>query len=144
MTTETKTTTKAFSLGQILSITTGRLCCDMGGIYDILNHITGDNLFTHVLPRASKFAKPMLLELFPKLEAAATEASMERMDALLAEHAGNPMEGIQQWLTWLRKDHGLEESYKLPTFADRWQSRNPIAEAVEMVGANKVMAITQP
>lgn len=142
MTTETKTTTKAFSLGQILSITTGRLCCDMGGIYDILNHITGDNLFTHVLPRASKFAKPMLLELFPKLEAAATEASMERMDTLLSINPQRPMKGIEQWLDWVRNEHGLESVYGLPCYGDRWLSLDPIAEAVAMVGEDKVAVIT--
>lgn len=142
MTTETKPTTKAFSLGQILSITTGRLCCDMGGIYDILNHITGDNLFTHVLPRASKFAKPMLLEMFPKLEAAATEASMERMDALLSINPKRPMKGIEQWLDWVRNEHGLESVYGLPCYGDRWLSLDPIAEAVAMVGEDKVAVIT--
>lgn len=142
MTTETKTTTKAFSLGQILSITTGRLCCDMGGIYDILNHITGDNLFTHVLPRASKFAKPMLLELFPKLESAETEASMERMDTLLSINPQRPMKGIEQWLDWVRNEHGLESVYGLPCYGDRWLSLDPIAEAVAMVGEDKVAVIT--
>jgi len=51
---------KEFSLGQVLSITTGKLLCDMDDIYDILNYMTGSNLFTHQLPRASRTVRPYL------------------------------------------------------------------------------------
>ena len=63
-----KPTEKTFPLAQVLSVTTGRLLCDMDGIYEILNHITGDNLFTHVLPRACRFAAPLILEDHPELK----------------------------------------------------------------------------
>ncbi len=48
------TNTKTFHLGDILSITTGRLVSPrhIDGVYDILNWMTGDNLMTHQLPRA--------------------------------------------------------------------------------------------
>lgn len=61
--------TKDFHLGDILSITHDRLVSPngIGGVYDILNFMTGDNLFTHQLPRAGKAAKPVLLEQHPQL-----------------------------------------------------------------------------
>ena len=61
--------TKKFHLGDVLSITTGRLVSPrhMDGVYDILNFMTGDNLFTHQLPRASDECKPHLLAQFPQL-----------------------------------------------------------------------------
>ena len=47
-------TVREFPLGVVLSITTGKLLCPIGDVYDILNFLTGDNLFTHQLPRAMR------------------------------------------------------------------------------------------
>ncbi len=60
---------KSFHLGDILSITTGRLVSlrHIDGVYDILNFMTGDNLFTHQLPRASRECAPELKKQFPAL-----------------------------------------------------------------------------
>lgn len=60
---------KDFDLGDILSITTGRLVSPrkIGGVYDILNYMTGESLFTHQLVRASKTCKPELLRQHPQL-----------------------------------------------------------------------------
>lgn len=62
---------KLFHLGDILTITTGKLVSPrhMEGVYDILNFMTGDNLFTHQLGRASNECKPALLEQHPQLVA---------------------------------------------------------------------------
>ena len=61
--------TKRFHLGDVLSITTDRLVSPrrMQGVYDILNFMTGDNLSTYQLPRASDACKPHLLAQFPQL-----------------------------------------------------------------------------
>ena len=58
--------TREFHLGDILSITTGYLVSrrHMKGVYDILNFMTGDTLFTHQLPRAGDECKPYLLKQF--------------------------------------------------------------------------------
>lgn len=62
-------TTKSFHLGDILSVTTGYLVSPrhIDGVYDVLNHMTGDNLFTHQLPRASDECSPHLLAQHPDL-----------------------------------------------------------------------------
>jgi hypothetical protein len=59
----------AFHLGDLLSITDGHLVAPshMDGIYRLLNHMTGDNLFTHQLPRAADECKPELLRQHPFL-----------------------------------------------------------------------------
>lgn len=61
---------KLFHLGDILSITTGKLMSPrhMDGIYDILNFMTGDLLYTHQLGRAIKECAPFLLSQHPQLE----------------------------------------------------------------------------
>lgn len=63
--------TKTFHLGDILTVTTGRLVSPrhMDGVYDILNWMTGDNLFTHQLPRANEECAPHLLAQHPDLAA---------------------------------------------------------------------------
>jgi len=63
--------TRNFHLGDILSVTTGRLVSPrhMDGIYDILNFMTGDNLFTHQLPRACRECEGPLLAQHPDLAA---------------------------------------------------------------------------
>lgn len=60
---------RSFHLGDILSITTGRLVSPhhIDGVYDILNWMTGDNLFTHQLPRASDECAPSLRAQHPDL-----------------------------------------------------------------------------
>lgn len=60
---------RKFHLGDILSITTGRLLSPrhMAGVYDILDYMTGDELYTHQLGRASQECKPYLLEELPFL-----------------------------------------------------------------------------
>ena len=61
--------TKDFDISDILSITTERLVSTrhVEGVYDILNFMTGENLMTHALPRASRICAPALLKQHPKL-----------------------------------------------------------------------------
>ena len=56
-----------FTLGQVLTVTTGRLLCPMDELYAILNFMTQEDLYTHQLPRASNHCKPALLEKYPIL-----------------------------------------------------------------------------
>lgn len=61
--------TRTFHLGDILSVTTERLVSPrhMGGIYGVLNWMTGDNLATHQLPRACDECQESLLAQHPDL-----------------------------------------------------------------------------
>lgn len=65
------TAKRAFHLGDVLTITTGRLVSPrhVSGIYDILNFMTGDDLFTHQLPRAMEECQGPLLKQHPDLKA---------------------------------------------------------------------------
>lgn len=64
-------TTKTFHLGDILTITTGRLVSPrhIEGVYDILNWMTGDDLMTHQIPRAMDECAGPLLAQHPDLGA---------------------------------------------------------------------------
>lgn len=63
-------TTKTFHISDLLSIAPGILVSrdHIGGVYNILNHLTGDNLMTHQLPLASEAVMPDLLAQHPWLK----------------------------------------------------------------------------
>ncbi|MBM0239369.1 hypothetical protein JNW88_23520 [Micromonospora sp. ATA32] len=68
-----------FHLGDILTVTTDKFVAPdgIGGVYRILNHMTGDNLFTHQLPRAATECKPELLRQHPDLAEIVPPAKFE-------------------------------------------------------------------
>jgi hypothetical protein len=63
--------TRTFALGDILTITTECMLSrdGIGAVYEILNWMTRDNLFTHQLPRAAQECAPHLLKQHPDLAA---------------------------------------------------------------------------
>lgn len=62
---------KHFHIGDILSITGEKLVSPrlISGVYDILNYMTGDELYTHQLPRAMRECRPYILKQHPQLAA---------------------------------------------------------------------------
>jgi hypothetical protein len=65
------TDTRDFHIGDIISAMGGPLVSPrhIAGVYDVLNYMTGDDLFTHQLPRASRECEPHLREQHPDLAA---------------------------------------------------------------------------
>jgi hypothetical protein len=61
---------RSFHLGDILTVVIDRLLSPRGmdGVYDILNYMTEDTLYTHQLPRAARECKPHILSQHPELE----------------------------------------------------------------------------
>ena len=70
----TKTETKVFPTPAVMSTVTGVLISDIGGVYEVLNWMTGESVFTHQIPRISREAVPVLLETLPALQQAIAEA----------------------------------------------------------------------
>jgi hypothetical protein len=62
-------TSKAFHIGDILTACTGVFCTPngMGGLYDILNWMTGRDLLTHQLPEAGRECRDDLRRQHPDL-----------------------------------------------------------------------------
>ncbi|MEQ8226677.1 MAG: hypothetical protein RIA64_01220 [Rhodospirillales bacterium] len=61
---------KEFHIGDILSVTHDKLLSPrlIEGVYDILNYMTGESLFTHQLPRVGREAGPVLRKHLPFLD----------------------------------------------------------------------------
>jgi hypothetical protein len=124
--------TRSFHIGHVVTVTTGRMITQDGvdGIYDILNFMTDDNLFTHVLPRAGKVCGPYLLGQFPQLQGVEASAPAE----------GAPASDWFAWRDALAAEHG--EFFDVePLPAGVWDSQDPIAELIAMVGPEKVIVV---
>lgn len=60
-------TVRKFSMLQLFSILDGRMSTSIGDVYEMLNHITGEDLMTHHLPVAMNYIKKVNPQWFEKL-----------------------------------------------------------------------------
>lgn len=121
--------TKSFHLGDILSITTGRLVSPtlMDGVYAILNHMTGESLFTHALIRASRVCKPVLLEQHPDLAAVDAESVTG-----------------ENWTHWLAEQVQRFGERRDVVALQSYESKDPITELIEMgVPEERIITVIQ-
>lgn len=128
-----------FHLGDILTITTGRLVSPsrMDGVYAILDYMTGDSLFTHQLPRAAKECEPWLLRQHPQL-AGVSVATLET-----ALQGGDPESAVDDWLRAQVATYG-ETLPVEPIPADDHERKHPVSELQEMIGRDRVHIIELP
>lgn len=77
-----KRETKAFPTGAVLSMLTGKLVSEnhMEGLYEVANFMTGENVFTHQMPRIFREASPVILAFHPHLRDAVEEAEQVNQD----------------------------------------------------------------
>ena len=111
---------KLFHISDILSITTGRMLSTrhVEGVYDILNFMTGDNLFTHQLPRAANICKPHLLKQFPQLKD--------------VRDGGVNADNIDEFISLMIHDFG-EWLEVAPIPHEEWAHINPVTELEGML-----------
>lgn len=81
---ETPQTSKRFHLGDLLSITDGALVSPshIGGVYDVVDFVTGEAHMTHQLPRAAGVVKPWLLQQHPWLAEITVPKGLNSKDAV--------------------------------------------------------------
>lgn len=140
---------RKFHISDVLSVTTGRLVSTrhMDGIYDILNFLTGDNLFTHQLPRAMDECRPWLRTQFPGImeDSPTMVVDLARLDAALNSIRGDKWKtdkAIAKWLEEVRVAYGLPK--QIPVYelgADMHAHIDPIEEAEAMVGKGRVIVV---
>lgn len=136
---------RTFHISDVLSVTTGLLVSSrhMAGVYDILNFLTGDDLFTHQLPRASKECKPWLRTQFPQLfpENPLT-ANMIASFQEDIEKAADRGKTCRDWAEAVRVVHELPEMLPVYEMGEDMHLRiDPIAELQAMVGDEKVVVV---
>lgn len=117
----------AFALGDVLSITTDRLVSrdHIGGVYRILGYMTGDELYTHQLPRAAAECKPALLVQHPQLK-----------DVLVPDEFDDERH-VYLWLAQQERIYG-ETLGVDPLILKQGDYSDPIEDLCDMVGPEKV------
>ncbi len=119
---------KNFSIGTILSVTTGSMVSEdgMNGVYEILNFMTGDNLFTHQLSRAANECKPYIFKQHPQLK---------NVSAF-----GVTANNFEKWLSSIQAEFGKELSISpLPDTVHEFI--DPISEVAEKIHPNNIMVV---
>lgn len=119
---------KEFHIGDILSVTTGCLVSPrhIGGVYDILNFMTGESIYTHQIPRVGREAAPVLLKQHPQLV---------EVDA-----TGVEPDNFKSWLAEQVKRYG-EMLPVQPMTADEHESIDPMSELAEKIHPDRIMVI---
>ena len=120
--------TKEFATRDVLSTITGRLMGDIGGVYEVLNWMTGESVFTHQLPRIGREATPVLVAAHPALQQAVDEAEQVTQ------------ENYQEWRQTWEGRYGL--TIAVPKFgADTHERIDPMSELAEKVHPDKVIPV---
>lgn len=128
-------TTKQFHIGDIISITDGSLVSPrhIGGVYDILNWMTGESLMTHQLPRAMRECEGSLRAQHPDIAAIKTpDWSGVAKDQIEA--------AVRSWLAKQVDIHGSTREVS-PLPADDHTSIDPITELKMMRPDMPIIAI---
>ena len=113
-----------FHISDMLTVITGRLVSRDGvdGLYRILNYMTGEDLYTHQLPRAAKECAPVLKMQFPHLA-----------DAESRWAGANTSEACAAWVAQFGPEYLEVQPLVIKT------KRDPLAEAVATVGVERVI-----
>jgi hypothetical protein len=140
---------KLFHISDVLSVTTGRLVSTrhIEGVYEILNFLTGDNLFTHQLPRANRECEPWLRTQFPQLmeDAPGMETRCEQLslDCENADGDRNKLSAIcNAWWASIQAAHGLPEMLPVYEMGAEMHTRiDPVEELGAMVGDDRIIKL---
>jgi hypothetical protein len=131
--------TKTFHLGDILTVTTGRLVSPryIEGVYDILGWMTGESLMTHQLPRAAGECEGSLRAQHPDLIA-----------VVVPEKFGGDEEGSAKGAVafWLAEQVAIfgETREVAPLAAGEHTHIDPIAEMLMTKPAAEIIAVAVP
>lgn len=120
------TDTKEFPTEAVISAITGRLICEIGGVYEVLQFMSGGPVWTRQLGRVGKEAWPVVTAMHPAL------------DALVAETGKvNP----DNWREW--RDRWIERygpTIAVPRMTEAQHERiDPLSELAERVHPDRII-----
>lgn len=115
---DTTAPTVTLTTGQLLTLTSDLLACPIGDVYAALNALTGDDLYTHQLPRAAEWVQPHLARVLPW--AAQRERGQHYVDSLGGEA------GVTAWVRATEDTHGAEHT--VPGPSAYWTHTDPLQD----------------
>lgn len=126
----TERSTKNFPIDAVMSTVTGILVCEdgIGCVYEVLNWMTGESVMTHQIPRISREAQPVLLAMYPEMQAAIDEA--EQVNG----------QNWREWLvTWTGR-YGASIAVPVMNIAEH-ERIDPISELAEHAHPNRILTV---
>ncbi len=134
-----------FHIGTVLSVTAGFLLAPeprMKNVYKILNYMTGDDLFTHQLPRALGEVRPEINKQLPWTTNAKCLEMCRNLEQRLEELKGD-REKTTEIVDWFVADMGKRfgEYHELEAVPFSVEHRDPIEELASMVPREKIIVI---
>lgn len=113
-----------------MSTVTGILVSEngIGCVYEVLNWMTGESVFTHQISRISREAVPVILALYPDMQIAIDEA--EQVNS----------ENWRDWLATWKGRYGDEIAVPVMNIAEH-ERIDPVSELAEMVPPDRVITI---
>ncbi|MVA28742.1 hypothetical protein [Agrobacterium vitis] len=123
--------TKAFPVGAVLSVVTGVMVSEtgVGGIYAVLNWMTGESVYTHQIPRICREAEPVILLLNPTLQKAKDEAKAVTR------------ENYKEWLQTWKNRYGEEIPVPILTIAEH-ERIDPLSELAEFASPDRIINVS--
>lgn len=120
--------TKTFHLSDILSVSTGTLVSrdHIGGVYNVLNHMTEDNLYTHQLLLAAPVMRPELERQFPWLK-----------DITAPELQGEAE--CVAWVASVAAVHG--EYHEVESAPSLWGKHDPLTDLTNINPEARIIAV---
>jgi hypothetical protein len=112
--------TKLFHIGDILSVTTGRLVSldHIAGVVNVLDFMSGDSLHTHQLIIAAPIYRPVILQQLPDLN------DVETPSEFVSDQS------VYDWLDEQVIKFGAHQT--LSSREDLWGSHNPIQDFIDI------------
>jgi cytochrome c len=121
---------RTFELLDVISATSGYLVTDkgIGAVYDVLNFMTGESIYTHQIPRVSREARAAILVYHPWLAEVFEESKSVTKD--------NWREFATKW----ESEHGIGITVRQMTVHEH-ERIDPRSELVEMVHPSRIIEI---
>ena len=122
--------TKTFPVDAVMSTVTGILVAEsgIGCVYEVLNWMTGESVYTHQIPRISREAVPVMLALYPDMQAAIDEAEQVNAD------------NWRDWLAIWKARYGEQIAVPVMNIAEH-ERIDPMSELVEKVSPDRILII---
>ncbi len=118
----------SYPIAKILNFADGRLLTSIDDVYEFANFMTGDNLFTHQLPRAFRAIEPVLKQQLPWLAAPQFAKDQEMLTRSL-DGAPDARAVINDWLKDMAGSYGPEHAV---TPLAEWMVQDPVSELIQM------------
>lgn len=129
-------TSRSFHLGDILTVATGSLVSPrhMDAVYDLCNFMTGDNLYTHQLPRAAQECQAEIYRQHPDLR-----------DVVVPDFSTVPRDRVDRAVSdWLAEQVARFGEYRdvVPLAAGDHTRIDPLAELAMRFPKKPVIVVT--